>query len=230
MNILITGASKGIGKAIAMELASKGYHLALCARELDALKSLEDEILAKYSIKVFSMLCDCSKKSELENFVFASENYLGSIDVLINNVGTYQPSFILEETDDVFISQFQLNVLSAYYLYKVLGNKMKNANKGYIFNICSIASLEAISLAGSYCVTKAAMLSLNNVMREELKDFGVKVTAILPGATYTHSWDGTQIPQEKFVQPSAIAKAISTALSFTDATYYEQLIIKPLTK
>ncbi len=228
MNVLITGASKGIGKAIALEMAKNGHNLALCARDSVELEILKNQILALYNIQIFAMPCDCGVKQEVINFTKLAQQALGNFDVLVNNVGVFKPSFILDEDDEVLLSQINTNLLSAYYFYKIIGKTMRDNAFGHIFNICSVASLETLPHAGSYCVTKAAMLSLNNVMREEIKEFGVKVTAVLPGATYTYSWEGLGGVPQNFVQANDIAIALSNALNMSANAYTEQIIIKSL--
>lgn len=228
MNILITGASKGIGKAIAIEMAKNGHNLALCARNIQDLETLKSQIQIADKQQIIIAACDCGVKTDVNAFTQLAYEALGDINVLVNNVGVFKPSFILDEDDDILLSQLNTNLLSAYYFYKAIGKSMCSNGAGHIFNICSVASIETLPHAGAYCVTKAAMLSLNNVMREEVKKYGVKVTAVLPGATYTHSWEGlTNVPQN-FVQPQDIATAITHTLQMSAHAYTEQIIIKSL--
>jgi hypothetical protein len=227
MNAIITGATKGIGKAIALKLAKKGYNLAICARTKTDLIALTDE-LQKYGVKVYSMVADCSVKEEVLafcNFVRAS---LPNIDVLVNNAGVFLPGSLLDEADETFELQQSLNVNSAYYLGKYVGKIMRTQKKGHIFNICSVASMMVIENAGTYSVTKAAMLSLNNVLRAELAPYNVKVTAILPGSTLTASWEGTNLPQDQFVQPEDVANSLSAILDLSSGANVDELILKPL--
>lgn len=229
MNALITGSTKGMGKAIALKLAEKGYNLAICSRNIDDLKELKDLILDKYGIiKVYIKAVDCSKKDEVQAFAEDAINEFKFIDVLINNVGVFNPSFILDEDDDSLIKHMNINVYAAYYLYKRLGLLMRKNSRGHIFNICSVASIESIVNAGSYCVTKAALLSLNNIMRQEMMKHDVKVTAILPGSTLTDSWKGTSIPPDEFIQAEDVAKMIADVLSMSKGANIDQIIIKPL--
>lgn len=228
MNVLITGATKGIGKAIALEMAKNGYNLALCSRNMADLDSLKKQILELHNVEIFAKTCDCGIKQDVINFTSGAKQALGNFDVLVNNVGIFKPSFILDEEDEILISQINTNLLSAYFFYKIIGKNMRDNAFGHIFNMCSVASFETLPHAGAYCVTKAAMLSLNNVMREELKNYGVKVTAILPGATYTHSWEGLGGISQNFVQAQDIALAVSSALNMSANAYTEQIIIKSL--
>ncbi|RYG07291.1 MAG: SDR family oxidoreductase, partial [Chitinophagaceae bacterium] len=119
------------------------------------------------------------------------------------------------------------NVNAAYYLSKNIGKMMRGQGFGHIFNICSVASKMPVENAGSYSVTKAAMLSLNNVLRKELAPHHIKVTAIIPGSTYTASWEGTSLDQSKFVQPEDVAKAVITVLNLSEGANVDELTITP---
>ncbi len=227
MNAIITGASKGIGKAIALKLAQNGYNLAVCARNKEELQALAKE-LQSFGVKVVAITADCSKKEEIISFFNQVKSEMKQIDVLVNNVGVFLPGNILDEADDAFELQQQLNVNSAYYLSKNFGKMMREAKSGHIFNICSIASIQVAEDAGSYTVTKTAMLSLNNVLRKALAEYNVKVTAILPGSTLTASWEGTTIPAETFVQPEDIANSLYFILSLSSGVNVDELILTPL--
>ena len=227
MNAVITGATKGIGKAIALKLAHSGYDLAICARTEADLMALEKE-LKKTNVKIFSMVADCSRKTDVLAFCNFVNQSLNSIDVLINNAGVFLPGSLLDEADENFEQQQLLNVNATYYLSKYFGKVMRTQQKGHIFNICSIASIEPVDNAGSYSVTKAAMLSLNYVLRKELAQYNVKVTAILPGSTLTASWEGTTINPDKFVQPEDIANTLYLILNLSSGVNVDEIILKPL--
>ena len=227
MNAVITGATKGIGKAIAVKLAKKGYNLAICARTETDLIALKNE-LKNVGVEIFTLVADFSRKDEVIAFCnFVKANLL-SVEVLVNNAGTFLPGTLLDEADETFELQQSLNLNSAYYLGKCIGKIMRGQRNGHIFNICSVASIMVIENAGSYSVTKAAMLSLNNVLREELASFNVKVTAILPGSTLTASWEGTSLPPDQFVQPEDVANSLSAILDLSSGANVDELIIRPL--
>lgn len=227
MNAVITGATKGIGKAIAKKLAQSGYNLAICARTETDLNDLRNE-LKTLNVSVFTMVADCSSKKDVLSFCEFAKSSLNQIDVLVNNAGVFLPGNLLDETDETFELQQNLNTNSTYYFSKFFGKIMRSQASGHIFNICSVASKETIDNAGSYSVTKTAMLSLNNVLRKELAQYNVKVTAILPGSTLTASWEGTTISPEKFVQPEDIANSLYSILNLSSGVNVDELILKPL--
>ncbi|MFI5452321.1 SDR family oxidoreductase [Pedobacter sp. UC225_61] len=227
MNAIITGATKGIGKAIALKLAQEGYNLAICARTETDLLAFKNE-LAHYNVKIIAIKADVSNKEEVYNFCTEVKNVYSKIDVLVNNAGIFMPGNLLEEEDKNFEYQSKINLNTPYYLSKYFGKIMRDQQSGHIFNICSIASTEIIDNAGSYSVTKAAILSLNNVLRKELSAYNVKVTAILPGSTFTASWEGTSLNPDKFVQPEDIANSLYSILNLSSGVNVDEIILKPL--
>jgi 3-oxoacyl-[acyl-carrier protein] reductase len=227
MNAIITGATRGIGKAIATKLAEHGYNLAICSRNEKELESFAEEL--KYTgAGIFTFKADCSVKADVYAFCEAVKAQMGRVDVLVNNAGTFLPGSLLDETDDKLELQLNLNLNAAYYLSKYFGKLMREQQSGHIFNICSIASKAVVENGGSYSVTKSALLSLNDVLRQELSKYNVKVTAVLPGSTLTSSWEGTEIPAERFVQPEDIASTLFTVLNLSKGVNVDEIILKPL--
>ena len=227
MKALITGASKGIGKSIAEKLAKNGYDLVLLARNKSDLDKLKEELLMfGNAVSIYQL--DCSNQKDIKEFFKVAEKDVNDLNVLVNNVGVFLTGSIFEESDEDFIYQQQTNVNAAYFFSKFFGAKMAPVNSGHIFNICSIASKYPKVDAGSYSVTKAAMLSLNNALREELAKSLVKVTAFLPGATLTSSWEDTTIPKDKFVQPEDIADLLFAVLNLSAGANVDEIQITPL--
>ncbi|RKD12468.1 short-chain dehydrogenase [Pelobium manganitolerans] len=228
MNILITGVTRGIGKATALALAPSAKGMALCARKTNELETLARELKAlNPQLKLVLRATDCGLAAEVEAFADEALTHLNRIDVLINNVGFFAPSPILMEDAEQLQKHFSVNVATPYLLYKKIAPVMQNQRSGHIINICSVASIQTIVNAGSYCVTKAALLSLNNIMREETRPFGVKVTAVLPGSTLTSSWDGTEISADKFVQAGDVAQSIKQLLQLSHGANVDQIVITP---
>ena len=122
----------------------------------------------------------------------------------------------------------KINVYAPHYLSKFIAENMKLNAAGHIFNICSIASINPVLSAGSYSISKAALLSLTKVLREALMPFGIKVTAILPGATLTDSWSGTTLPSERFIAPEDVANSIINCLQMSAGANVDEVLIRPL--
>ncbi|HXH99104.1 MAG TPA: SDR family oxidoreductase [Sphingobacteriaceae bacterium] len=228
MNAIVTGATKGIGKAISFTLAANNYNLFLCSRNSAELISLKRELKERNPrIHVFTSVTDCSDAEQVKRFADEISDCMDSPDVLVNNAGLYLPSKILNEDNNALDQQLQVNLLTPHYLCKFFGRKMREKRSGHIFNICSIASINPVTGAGSYSVTKFALLGLTKVLREELMEFGIKVTAILPGSTLTASWEGTKLPPECFVDPQDVADALISCLKTSKGGNIDQLIIRP---
>jgi short-subunit dehydrogenase len=119
------------------------------------------------------------------------------------------------------------NVYSAYYVTRGLIQAMKDRRQGHIFNMGSIASIKANPNGGSYAISKFALLGFSKVLREELKEFGIRVTAVLPGATRTASWEGTVLPDERFMKVEDVAEAVYAAYSLSGRSVIEEMIIRP---
>jgi len=228
MNAVITGATKGMGKAITLQLAEAGYNVFICSRTQNEIDSFCEEIQQKFGVKAAGLQTDCADKAELHRFAEFVKEQAEGIDVLVNNAGMFSPASILDEPDELLSKQMQLNLYTAYYLCRFFGRIMRERRRGHIFNICSIAALNPVVTAGSYSVTKAALLSLTKVLREELMKSEVKVTAVLPGSTYTASWEGTGVPPERFVSSEDIASGVLMCLRASSGANVDELIIRPL--
>jgi short-subunit dehydrogenase len=119
------------------------------------------------------------------------------------------------------------NVHSAYHLTRLLLPDMMTRQTGHIFNICSTASIMPYTNGGSYCISKFALYGMTQVLREELKPHGIKVTAVLPGATLTASWEGTDLPESRFMKAEDIAKTILGAYQLSANTVIEEILLRP---
>ena len=228
-NVLITGASKGMGRSVAIAFAKQGFNMAVCSRKYDELLALRDELHGiDPAIKIAIRQTDTSLRAEVKAFASFAEAELGAINVIVNNVGMYAPTSILDDDDDTFNKLMNTNLMPAYELYRYFGKKLAAAKAGHIFNICSIAAIEPVVQAGTYTVTKAALLSLTKVMKLEMQQHQVKVTAILPGSTLTDSWKGTTIPADMFVSPDDVAAAIICAYNMSAGANVDEVIIKPV--
>lgn len=229
MNAIVTGATKGMGRAIVMELAANNYNIIFCARDEKEVQALLDELRKNYPrLQFFGIRADMEESSDVRGFAEFAEKSLGHVDVLINNAGLYIPSGLMDEDESCLERQMQVNVFSPHFLSKFFAAKMIGKGKGHIINICSIASLEPVTRAGSYSISKTALLGLTKALREELRPAGVKVTAVLPGSTLTDSWSGTSLPSDWFILSDDIAKSIMNCLQMSPGANIDEIIIRPL--
>lgn len=228
MNAIVTGATKGIGRAIVAHLAANNYNVAFCARNQEEIDSFIKELKNSYpNLSFYGMKADMENMIEVKDFASFSLNSLVSVHVLVNNAGLYLAKTLLEEGDDDLERQLKVNVHAPYFLSRFFVQSMKDNLAGHIFNICSIASLKPVPGASSYSISKAAMLSLSRSLRDSLMPFGIKVTAILPGATLTDSWAGTSLPVERFVSADDVAASVISCLKMSAGANVDEIIIRP---
>lgn len=220
--VFISGASKGIGLATARRFLAAGYEVAISASTeaslAEAKKSLPD-------LQVFQ--ADMSQKAEVQALGEWLNKDFGPLDVLVNNVGRFVPGTVHEEPDSAFESMMHTNVFSNYYLTKAVLPTMMARRRGDIFNICSTASIMAYPNGGSYCISKFALLGFSKVLREEMKAYNIRVVSVIPGATLTASWDGVDLPEERFMPPEDIATAIFETHQLSPRTVVEEILLRP---
>lgn len=227
MNIVITGASKGIGKAITKVFAEQGNHLFICGRHQDGLDSLIAEIQSESPAStIMAFRADLSDK--VQALAFGDWcNGFGGADILVNNAGNYLPGNVSDEPDGTLEDMISTNLYSAYNVTRSLLPKMKLKKRGHIFNMCSIASLGAYPGGGSYSISKFALYGFNKNLREELKPFGIKVTAVIPGAVMTDSWSGFDNSQGRIMEASDIANMVLASSLLTPQAVVEDIIFRP---
>ena len=228
MKIVITGATKGIGRAIAEKFAAQGFDLAICSRNNEDLKAFKKGLQSKNAgINVLIKVADMRKKKDVLAFAdFIKKNW-EEVDVLVNNAGLFIPGEITKEDDGALEMMIETNLYSAYRLSRALLPIMVKKGNGHVFNMCSIASLIAYPNGGSYSISKFALLGFSKVLREELKDKGIKVTSIMPGATWSNSWAGVDLPEDRLIQANDIAIAVWSAWQMSPAAVVEDIVIRP---
>ncbi len=224
---VITGGSKGIGKALVHKFASMDFDIITCARNQKDLNTLKTEVEQHYKISCHVFAVDMSDKQQVMTFASQINKMEGHVEVLINNAGLFIPGQVHTEEEGSLEMMINTNLYSAYHLTRSLVPAMKQRNKGHIFNMCSTASFVPYVNGGSYCISKFALLGMNKVLREEMKEHNVRVTAIMPGATLTASWEGVDLPEERFMKPEDVAETIASAYLMSHRTVIEEIIMRP---
>lgn len=226
MNIVITGGGKGMGKAMAEKFA-EGNTLFICARNENELSETAKELEAKFNCTVHYSAADISEKKSAQQFGNWILQQTTEIDVLINNAGQFKPGSIYNEEEGLIEEMIAINLFGAYNLTRTLLPKMMDKKHGHIFNICSIASLNAYANGGSYSISKFALMGFSKNLREELKPFNIKVTAVYPGAVYTSSWFESGVTQSRIMEASDIAQLVYSASKLSPQACVEDIIIRP---
>lgn len=228
-NIVVSGATKGIGKAIIQRFFNEGYDVAFCARNNKELIKFKNHLESQGADqKVLAIACDVSDKEAVEWFAEQVAFEFEEIDILVNNAGIFMPGKLSTEKEGLFEKQMHTNLFSAYYLTRAILPFMKGGAHPHLFNLCSTASIIAYPNGGSYCISKFALLGMTKVFREELKPDGIAVTAILPGATYTSSWSESEYPESRFMTANQVANTVWHAYQLSPESVIEEILIRPM--
>jgi len=229
MNAIITGASKGIGKAIAEKLVLQNCNIAICARDEKQLQETKSQLqILNPAVAIFTMVADLSKKNEAQLFGKQCLENFPTIDILINNAGSYLPGDITTEADGTIEKMIETNLYSAYHLSRIIVPKMQAQMSGHIFNMSSIAGLQAYKNGGAYSISKFALQGFSKNLREELKSYFVKVTTINPGATMSDSWSGSGIEEDRIMKAADIAEVLWNAYQLSKQTVVEDIVLRPI--
>lgn len=225
--IVVTGGTKGIGKAIVERFAQDGWTIATCSRSEKDLDKLKEEMLEQFGNSIKCFRADLSKRDQVQSF----EEFIGMIakpvEILVNNSGTFTPGLVHEEPEGTLEKMIETNLYSAYHLSRAIIPGMKKKRSGHIFNLCSVASLIAYPNGGSYSISKFAMYGMSKALREEMKEFGVRVTSVMPGAVLTPSWEGVDLPADRFIKPEDIAETIYATYQLSKRSVIEDIVIRP---
>jgi short-subunit dehydrogenase len=226
MNVVITGASQGIGRGIAERFAMAGANLFLVSRNMDGQVKWQQELMEKYGVSISSFNADLSVKEQVFSFADTVLDAAGDIDILVNNAGSFVPGSVHNEPEGQLEQMIELNLYSAYHLTRRIVPAMMQRKKGHIFNICSIAAFAAYPNGGSYSISKFALEGFSKNLREEMKPYGIKVTSVHPGATFTRSWEG-YVERSRIMEVEDVANMIFAASSLSPTACVEDIILRP---
>jgi short-subunit dehydrogenase len=230
MNIVITGGSKGLGKAIAEKFAEdkQGHTILLCARNKETLEAEGKALQGRFPrTTIKTMACDLAAKEEIKAFAGWVQQETTRIDVLVNNAGTFIPGSVFNEGEGVLEKMIEVNLYSAYHLTRHLLPAMMERQSGHIFNMCSIASLKAYNNGGAYSISKYALAGFSRNLREEMKPYSIKVTAVYPGAAYTDSWAASGVDPKRLMEAKDIADMIYASAWLSPQACVEDIILRP---
>jgi short-subunit dehydrogenase len=225
-HVVITGASKGLGFAFAEAFAAGGYSLTLCARNAAGLVRAAN-VLQRPGITVRTRPADLSTAEGAKAFGSWVLEQAQPVDILINNAGRYVSGSVYNEKEGNLEEMIQTNLYSAYHLTRTLLPHMMARKSGHIFNICSVASLKAYPNGGAYGISKFALLGFSRNLREEMKPFGIKVTAVLPGAAYSASWEGSGVDPERIMTAEDVARMVYAAAILSPQATVEDIVLRP---
>jgi short-subunit dehydrogenase len=227
MVCVVTGASQGIGQAMAEAFAGEpGARLALVARQEGRLAEVAARCRAR-GAEAAVYPCDVQDDVQVAETARAVLARWGAPDVLVNNAGLFRPGPLLETAAAAFREQLAVNLTSAFVVTQAFLGAMLARGRGHLFFLGSVASLRAYPGSVAYCAAKHGVLGLARVVREETKGRGLRVTTLLPGATFTPSWDGVDLPEERFMPPEDVAQAALAAYRLGPRSVVEEILLRP---
>ena len=228
MNAIITGSTKGIGRAVLMALAAEGWNVAATSRNLEDLEALQEEVKTKYpGQECLIHWVDFNEKEETIQYGHDILAQWPEIDLLVNNAGVFFPGTVHDEPEGTLESMMQANVFGPYHLTRTILPSMMKLKRGMIINMCSIASIMAYPNGGAYTITKYALLGFSKSLREEMKPYGIKVTSVMPGATWSASWAGADFPVDRLMPPEDVAEAVVSCTRMGPSSVVEEILIRP---
>lgn len=226
--VLITGASQGIGAAIAKAFAREipGVRLALVARTAGKLAQVS-AACTKLGATAVAFPCDVADEASVDAMARAVSRRFAAVDVLVNNAGKFASNSILSLTPAEFDGIIAANLRSVFLVSRAFVPAMARRGRGDVFNMSSIAGLAAYPGGAAYSAAKFGVSGLSKVMRAELRDKGVRVCCVYPGATWSPSWDGSGVAPRRMMPAEDVAQAFVDAYRLSRRTVVEEIILRP---
>ena len=224
---LVTGAGKGIGKAIAIALAKEGVHVGLIARTEKDIKAVADEI-ESFGVKAASAVADVSNRIEVEEAVNSIQQKLGSIDILINNAGTATFGSFLELEPDVWEQQIKVNLFGVYYTTRAILPQMIARKTGDIVNISSTAGKSGSPVTSAYSASKFGVFGLSESLMQEVRKHDIRVMALAPSTVVTDLANSANLIKgdpERVMHPEDFAELIIAHLKLSKRVFVKEASI-----
>lgn len=227
---IVTGASAGIGAAIAKELASKGANIVLAARRMDKLNEVKNEIteITNGKVKVIAVQADVSVKNDVNQLVEQAQTELGNVDILVNNAGQMLSATVQSGQVEEWEKMIDVNIKGVLYSAHAVLPSMLSRSSGHIINIASVSGLEVTKTSTVYSATKHAVRVISQGLEKELARTGVRITNISPGMVDTslssdNNWNG-----RKKLDPTDIAKAVVYAVTQPSYVNVNEITVRPV--
>jgi 3-oxoacyl-[acyl-carrier protein] reductase len=228
---LVTGGSRGIGKAIATKLAQLGAAISICGRESKALESAAHE-LKQLTRDVFAQPADVTDAQQVSSFIQATESKLGPISLLVNNAGIGNPGFgaVQEKTEQDFDLVLNTNLKSVFLVSRAVAPLMIQRRHGDVIIISSLAGKNTFAGGALYCASKWGLQGLAGCMAEDLRAHGIRVSVICPGSVFTDfSGRGSKDPA-KVLSANDVAHTVAMLALQGSQSFISEVHLRPLSK
>ena len=226
---LVTGASRGIGYAIADKLAEMGAHVAICARNEAPLHEAASH-LRKHGGEVFLMAADMTKAPDIERLHREVVRALGPVEILVNNAGIGRFGTFQNMSENDWDTTLDTNLKSVFLLSRAVAKDMIERRAGHIINIASLAGKNAFAGGAIYCASKWGLLGLTQCMSEDLRGYGIRVSAVCPGTVATEFSPHQGKDPAKMLQPSDVAHAVAALVTQGPQSFMSEILLRPLQK
>jgi NAD(P)-dependent dehydrogenase (short-subunit alcohol dehydrogenase family) len=226
---LVTGGSRGIGRAIAQRLAALGASVSICGRDSAALGE-SAQAIEKLGARVYSQLADVTRPAEISELVAKTEASLGPITILVNNagMGLFGPAH--EKTEADWDRVLDTNLKSVFLVSRAVAPSMIRRGSGDIINISSLAGKNTFAGGGIYCASKWGLMGLSGCMAEDLREHGIRVSVICPGSVATEFSSRGQKDASKVLQPEDVAHAVEAIVTQGSVSFLSEMHLRPLRK
>ena len=224
---LVTGAGKGIGKAIAVALAAEGVHVGLVARTEKDIQAVAAE-LAALGVKAAVATADVADRAQVEAAVAALQRELGPVDILINNAGTATFGKFLELEPEVWEQQVRVNVFGVYYATRAVLPGMIERKTGDIVNISSTAGKSGSPVTSAYSASKFAVFGLSESLMQEVRKHNIRVTALAPSTVVTDLANSANLitgDPERVMHPEDFAELVVAQLKLNRRVFVKEASI-----
>lgn len=226
---LVTGGSRGIGRAIALRLAALGAAVAICGRNARALQDTSRE-LQKLAPRVFSQIADVSRSADVTSLVASVEAALGPISILVNNAGMGLFGPAQEKSEADWDRVLDTNLKSVFLASRAVAPSMIRRGHGDIINISSLAGRNAFAGGGLYCASKWGLQGLSACMAEDLRGHGIRVSVICPGSVATEFSGRGPKDASKVLTPQDVAHAVAMVVTQGPQSFLSEVHLRPLQK
>ncbi len=226
---LVTGASRGIGLAIAQRLGQLGARIALCGRHQDTLEAACARLRAE-AIDTLALTADVSRGDQVASLVEKTLARFGAIDFLVNNAGIGRFGPVQDFTETDWDTVLDTNLKGVFLVSRAVAPSMLSRGHGHIVNISSLAGKNSFARGSLYCASKWGLLGLTYCMAEDLRAFGIRVTAICPGSVATEFGHPSSKNVQKMLQPHDVAHAVEMVVTAEPQSFISEVVMRPTQK